>query len=104
MGSDTNRSTRGKKIGGVSERQPRVRFGASNGNHHIAELGKVSRAAEIMDFVIQAGDAIVVSTTSDGGAVVVTVLAGDSREKAYAAGQLELDGVFDQIEAAYSPS
>jgi hypothetical protein len=104
MGNDKIRSIRNGKNGGVSERKSRLSFGASNGARQTPELGKVGRAAEIMDFVIKAGDAIVVSTTSDGGAVVVTVLAGDSREKAYASGQMELDGIFDQIEEAYSPA
>ena len=42
-----------------------------------------------------------VSTTADGGAVVLTVLSGDSREKAYASGQMELNGVFEEVETAY---
>jgi len=103
MGIGKGSSSRSRKAGDPAERGSRVHFGASGGAHRTPEIGKVERAAEIMDFVIAAGDAIVVSTTSDGGAVVVTVLAGDAREKAYAAGQMELNGIFDQIEEAYSP-
>lgn len=82
----------------------RVHFGASQGNRSAGELAEVPRFAVVADFVIAAGDALMVSHTSDGGAVVVTILSGDSREKAYAAGQMELNDVFDQVEKAYTPN
>lgn len=103
MGSDTNRPSRSRRQRPNEQREPRVRFGGSGGAHTTPQLAEVDRAAQIMDFVIAAGDAILVSTTSDGGAVVVTVLAGDSREKAYASGQVELAGIFEQLEEGYTP-
>jgi len=81
----------------------RVHFGPSEGKRDPGQLEEIERLGVILDNVIAAGDAIMVSTTSDGGAIVITVLSGDSREKAYASGQMELAGVFEQIEEAYKP-
>lgn len=52
-------------------------------------------ALDAIDMVIDQGDAIILSRTSDGGAVAVTIIAGDERSKEYAASQAELDEIVD---------
>ena len=103
MAHDRNKRNDGRATNGTSRGGRRMLFGSSEARRNPGQLEEVSRLGVILDMVIAAGDAVMVSTTSDGGAVVLTVLSGDSREKAYASGQMELNGVFDQIERAYSP-
>lgn len=69
-------------------------FGANKANRDTPSLAEVKSLGETLDLICQAGDAILLSSTSDGGAVVVTILSGDAREKTYAGGQAELDAAF----------
>ena len=61
----------------------------------IASIGRV------LDAVIASGDAIILSRTSDGGAVVITLLSDSGREKAYASTEAELSRAFEDLRAKY---
>lgn len=50
--------------------------------------------------VTNSGDAIMFSRTRDGGAVVLTVLSGDDRQKAYATGEEEVASLLADVRAA----
>jgi hypothetical protein len=76
-------------------------FGASKTNRDGAELAEIVNIGQVLDWICQAGDAILLSSTSDGGAIVVTILSGDSREKAYAGSQAELQATFDVMADHY---
>lgn len=52
---------------------------------------------------MQAGCAVMFGSTSDGGAVVVTVYDGGERKKLYAHSMEETEYVLEQIVAAYQP-
>lgn len=56
-------------------------------------------ALEAIDAVIDEGDAIIISRTSDGGAIAVTILTGQDRVKEYAGDQLELDRIIDVLKS-----
>lgn len=99
-----NRAPSGSSKSGSDRRGPgRNVFGASQSVREPGSLEEIKRLGIILDRIVASGDAIMVSSTSDGGAIVVTVLSGDSRQKAYAAGQRELVEVWEQLELAYSP-
>jgi len=104
MGNDNERSTGRRSAPRTPHKSGRVSFSGSKTSRDPGSFEEVKRLGIIFDYVVSAGDAIMVSSTSDGGAMVVTVLAGDSREKAYAAGQMELNGIFEAIEDAYKPA
>ncbi len=53
--------------------------------------------AEAIDHVIDAGAGLILSRTSDGGAIAVTILMGTARVKAYAATQDELDEIVTRL-------
>lgn len=50
--------------------------------------------------VTDAGDAIMFGRTRDGGAVVLTLLSGDVREKAYATGPEEVASLLAEVLSA----
>jgi len=53
--------------------------------------------------VCNAGDAILFGTTRDGGALVVTVLSGEEREKWYPDDERSIGAALTQIADAYLP-
>jgi hypothetical protein len=57
-------------------------------------LGAISK-------VVDAGDAVIVGSTRDGGAVCITVLSGDDREKLYASSEEELGRICEALLDAY---
>jgi len=50
--------------------------------------------------VTNSGDALMFGLTRDGGAVVLTVLSGDDRTKAYATGEEEIANLLADVRAA----
>lgn len=51
--------------------------------------------------IVAAGDAAVIGSTRDGGAVVITVLSGTDKHKFYAANQGELEDNLNLIRRGY---
>lgn len=64
-------------------------------------VGELAGVGSLIDRIVNAGDAIMFSRTSDGGALVVTLYAGEERHKTYAPGQEELDEAWEALAQAY---
>lgn len=85
-GQSRTNSSGGGKYGAMRHSTSTTAFG-------MTECGTV--ALEAIDQVIDDGDAIILSRTSDGGAIAVTILTGNERVKEYASSQVELDRIVD---------
>jgi hypothetical protein len=55
----------------------------------------------MLDRVTRSGDALVIGRTRDGGAISITVISGDDREKLYASTDDELAAVITELCEAY---
>ena len=65
------------------------------------ELATAVPIGAVLDEVLQAGCAIMLGHTRDGGAVVVTVLDGEMRHRSYASSEQELDQMMLALHDAY---
>lgn len=103
MGRDRERVSRSTQ--GTARAGGRVgnRFGNRQSGTGSALFGLCAGLGAALDAVTFAGDALLVSRTSDGGAIVLTLMAGDEREKAYVHSQVELDDVLGTLRCAYLP-
>lgn len=63
---------------------------------HVPDLG------DTIDCVVDAGAALIFSRTSDGGAIALTLLDGDTRRKVYCADQAALNEAFDELTRLYA--
>lgn len=97
MGSDRNEtgkrngSGRGPKASGSSPFATRVHPSAGMRFSVVPDLG------DAIDAILEAGAALLVGRTSDGGAVAITLLDGGERHRAYVGTQAELDDAFDRL-------
>lgn len=66
-----------------------------------AEFAEVPNLGQIVDAVLDAGAALLLGRTSDGGAVVVQVLDGKDRYRTYPVKQEHLDAAFAQLWERY---
>lgn len=85
---------------------------ASNGKYSRSRLAKPAVAVATWEdsapddlwktiiAVTNAGDALTLAKTRDGGAVALTVMDGDSREKFYATGEAEITALLADIRAS----
>jgi hypothetical protein len=64
-------------------------------------LEDVEKLGTLLDRIVEAGDGIMLSRTSDGGALVVTLYAGEARHKQYCASSAEVWAAFDALWQAY---
>jgi len=93
MGSDRDR-----KVRGTSKQSPWGKPKSREGRCEVAELPALGG---LIDRILNAGDALMFARTSDGGAVVVTLYAGEARHKTYAADQNELNDAWAALAEAY---
>lgn len=80
----------------------RVTSGADRRAGAGTNLADFKGLGAVLDRVTRAGDALIVSRTSDGGAIAFTLLSGAVREKSYAASDAELHDVLDALWARYA--
>lgn len=79
----------------------RTSFGSERKGHTPATFSDCERLGRILDAIGAAGDAIVISRTSDGGAIALTLLRDSGREKTYPATQADLDYALDWLYSEY---
>jgi hypothetical protein len=99
MGNDRDRSI-SKGAGRPSEKRVNP-FGPAAARTGLPSLGDCSGLVLALDSALAAGDAIILGTTRDGGAVCVTVLVGDDRYKFYAVTESELTHCMEALITYY---
>lgn len=62
----------------------------------------VSDLATVLDAVCRSGCAVMLGHTRDGGALVFTVLDGDTRHRTYCSSDQELQDAVDALNAMYT--
>lgn len=76
-------------------------FGGSKSIGLAPELRGTATASLVIDEVLRAGCAIMFGHTRDGGALVCTVLDGETRHRSYASSEQELDAMMLALHNAY---
>lgn len=64
-------------------------------------LSEATFLGQAVDKLLDAGCAIIIGRTRDGGAVVLTVLDGDERHRTYCSTEVELDNAIAAISDIY---
>lgn len=102
MGTDKQRAVdRGSpKAKGSAPSRGLARINGKSG--HVAPSWVDAAGALLaIDSVIETGDAIIIGRTRDGGAIAVTLISGDEREKLYASDDEELSDLIQTVLRAY---
>ncbi len=94
MGSDTQRSTRGRKGHGGAFSQGSNVFHDRERSSSRAAFIDVPGGVGTIDKLLESGFAIIFGCTRDGGAISITLLDGDDRHRTYCASQEELNDAF----------
>lgn len=68
---------------------------------NVADYTEVPSLGKALQVLIEAGCAIILGGTRDGGAMVVTVLDGETRHRTYCSTSQELSDAFDAIRDMY---
>lgn len=102
MGKDTNvRSDRSSGAPNSSQPTAKRQFGGISRGTGSAHFREIDELGATIDALIGAGDAVMFARTSDGGAIVVTLLRDKQRDKQYPVHQEELVQVFDWLRDEY---
>ena len=64
-------------------------------------LASVPSLGAVIDVVLSGGAAVMLGSTRDGGAVVITIFDGEQRHRTYCSSDHELENAFASIFAAY---
>lgn len=62
---------------------------------------EVSNLGQALQVCVEAGCALMLGSTRDGGAMVLTILDGDDRHRTYCSNDVELQEAFDAIVDRY---
>lgn len=75
-------------------------LGGGRGPQRLDEVtaDKASKLGEVVCNLIGAGYGIILAPTRDGGAISITLLDGDDREKGYAGDPEQLDGILEALD------
>jgi len=65
-------------------------------------LASVPGLGGVVDSILLGGAAIMLGSTRDGGAVVITVFDGEQRHRTYCSNDRELENAFSSLQAAYT--
>lgn len=79
----------------------------SNGYHsarNTADYTEVPHLGKAIQILVEAGCAVILGRTRDGGALVVTVLDGETRHRTYCSNDVELQDAFTAIIDMYGES
>jgi hypothetical protein len=101
MGKDQGRRREATRADAKGAGYRQLSFGAAKRSGGTASLADLTGIATIIDRIACAGDGIIFSKTSDGGAYAITLLTDDRREKAYAASQADLEEIAEQLANDY---
>jgi hypothetical protein len=77
-------------------------FGGTASAGRAPELTSTITLGAVIDEVLQAGCAIMLGHTRDGGALVCTVLDGEERHRSYASTEQELDAMMLALHKYYA--
>lgn len=68
-------------------------FGSTKSIGRAPELASTATASIVVDEILAAGAAVMFGRTRDGGALVCTVLDGETRHRSYCSSEQELDAM-----------
>jgi len=97
MGTNGQRTVRGTRGRGGSLQTSINPFAGKARPDARARIEDAPRALAAVDALLDSGCAIIIGKTQDGGAVSITILAGQERHRTYCADQEELNDAFDAI-------
>jgi hypothetical protein len=97
MGTDRQRAVRNGRGRGGSFQTIANPFETHTDVTTRARIARSAKAPAAIDAALDSGLAIIVGRTKDGGAVSLTLLAGEERHRTYCATQEELDEAFAAI-------
>jgi hypothetical protein len=102
MGADRNvrasKSSGDPSSPGLSAKRP---FGAPPRGAAGARFSRCEELGAILDGLIGEGDAILLARTADGGAISITLMRDNRREKSYPVSQEELNFLMDWLKDEY---
>lgn len=73
-----------------------------NGGRSAPALADNSTCGLALDAVLRSGNGIILSRTSDGGAISITILVGDKRQRTYCSNDEELEEALSAMREAFS--
>ena len=97
MGNDTNRKAPTPTGRGKAIKAAKDPFRPRNVDRQPPRFADVPGLVGTIDALVMSGRAILLASTRDGGALVVQILDEGQRFKAYAASDVELLELFDQL-------
>jgi len=97
MGTDRRREIHGVRGRGGSLQTSSNPFSSKTRPDARARIEDAPRASTAIDALLDNGCAIIIGKTQDGGAISITILAGEERHRTYCADQEELNDAFDAI-------
>jgi len=93
----------GKKAGKGGNFETRNNpFGAKGISTARPNLADVPSVGAVIDSILLGGAAVMLGSTRDGGAVVITVFDGEQRHRTYCSNERELENAFASLQAAYT--
>jgi hypothetical protein len=66
------------------------------------DLANYSTLGLVLDKIVSAGCGVIIASTRDGGAIVFTVLDGDTRHRTYCSDDTELEEALDSLNEYYT--
>lgn len=93
--------TASERMGAQRKLQPMRRvLGGSRGPARLDEVtaDKAAKLGDVVCNLVGAGFGIILAPTRDGGALSITLLDGDDREKGYAGDSEQLDGILEALD------
>jgi len=98
--SITSRQESGKGANFVTRTNP---FAKKHSGGGAPQLADIAMAAQAIDRVVTAGNAVMLGQTRDGGAIVITILEGEQRHRTYCSNEQELDEAITAMFENYAP-
>lgn len=87
--------------GGDFDTRPNPFKGSGPNPRTSADFTEISDLGKALQVCVEAGCAIMLGRTRDGGAVVLTILDQDERHRTYCSNNVELQNAFDAIVNMY---
>lgn len=96
----SNKSEKGK--GGTLDTRPNPWTADGQRNGLRPSVADAQGFAAMCDVLLDAGCALILGATRDGGAVVLTILDGANRHRTYCGSEFELDQAVDAVRDIFS--
>lgn len=97
MGNDANERPSRRSVarrGNVRTDSP---FRRQRGGSELGDFAEVPGLSSVLNAVVAGGNGVLIGVTRDGGAISVTLMAGEERHRTYASDQNELDQAFTEL-------